>query len=83
MNFIEAVKAAAKEGKALKRLSWTGPSNWYVMLPTNTSFNMMLIPTKENPLQVTTTSGNWNPTTEEILADDWVLSDWEKPTNSR
>lgn len=87
MNFIEAVREAVKEGKAIKRLSWDGEEFdnlvKYVILPTNSYPNMIAIPTKENTFFQASKGGNWNPEIEELLADDWVLSDWKQTACSR
>ena len=67
MNIIEVTRLARSEGKPMKRRSWK--FDWQVK-PTDICFDFISCDSeneKRHPL--------WNPKTDDVLADDWILVD--------
>lgn len=73
MYIHEAVKKAMKENKRIIRLSARRPESeiYSVITPTN-SYNTCLITTLYNG-KPRRTAGNWNPTADDLMADDWTV----------
>lgn len=67
MNIIEATTEAMKSGKKMTRRSWRGSTKVH---PTKTCYDLITKyknEKKRHPL--------WNPKTDDVLADDWILTD--------
>lgn len=67
MNIIEATRLARSEDKPMKRRSWK--YDWQVK-PTDICFEVLSAYNenkKRHPF--------WNPQTDDVLADDWILAD--------
>lgn len=80
MDFITATRKAIKKNIAMTRKSWEKFNGGYV-LPTNTCDCFLLgqtderLKSPENPRMYEDSNAliRWNPKTEDVLADDWVL----------
>lgn len=63
MNIQDAIQAAAKKGRGIRRQSWRedGP----ILIPTNTSL-CIILSISENKI-----IPRWNPSLDDLSADDW------------
>ncbi|GAB5055931.1 hypothetical protein COSHB9_03180 [Companilactobacillus alimentarius] len=68
MNIRKAVKGYQSKQKGITRMKWM-PGPEMIMVPTNTSACFIIVP-KDDMKQL---GKKWNPTAEDILADDWII----------
>lgn len=71
MNLIEAVRSANAEGKGIIRES--SPFSKSIAIPTNTRACCIIL--ADSAPGQRETYRNWNPTLDDILAEDWTVSD--------
>ena len=64
MNIIEATKIAKESGSFMARAEWEDKAK---IRPAAIGYDVLCCPTERKCLPL------WNPTTEDILADDWVV----------
>lgn len=76
MYIHEAVNQAMKEGKYIDREKFQNETAYYKLKvkPTNSSAMCMAYTFDQNGKEVHHCK-NWNPTAEDLTADDWRLSD--------
>ena len=67
MNLIEATNQAVKKGCCIKRKSWEFET---AVLPTDICYELLTEETAKKERRPF-----WNPQTDDILADDWILVD--------
>ncbi|PNZ27177.1 DUF2829 domain-containing protein [Staphylococcus rostri] len=70
MSIQEATKLALEKGVAIKR---DKKDFDYAILPTNLMFYQCLIISKRYKVKGQTASARWQPSADDLIADDWVL----------
>lgn len=70
MNIQEATKQAIAEGKQITRINawWGGGENGIKIRPTNTHECCIVSNAKKE-------APRWNPQAEDLIADDWVVTE--------
>jgi len=68
MNIIKAVKKARSTQKGITRLEWMPEAT--ILIPTNTISCFILVPFAD----VHVLGRRWNPSAEDILAKDWIVT---------
>ncbi len=69
MSIQEATKLAMEKGVAIRRNN----QNAYGILPTNLVNYQCLIVTKNYKTKGQTAYARWQPSADDLIADDWVL----------
>jgi len=69
MNIRKAIKEAHKSQKGITRMKWM--PNGFTLIPTNTSYCFIAVTERS---KVTRVGKRWNPTAEDILATDWIVT---------
>lgn len=74
MYIHEAVKAALGENKMIIRTSAKEPESeiYSAIRPTN-SYDTCLVVTKKCSAEVVGACRWWNPTADDLMADDWIV----------
>lgn len=68
MNIRKAVLKAQVKQKGITRISWMPQA--ITVIPTNTTACFLLVPLDEKEK----IGRRWNPTVEDILAKDWIVT---------
>ncbi|MCQ9301293.1 DUF2829 domain-containing protein [Staphylococcus hyicus] len=69
MNIQEAAKLAMKKGVAIRRKN----QNVYGVLQTNLVNYQCLIVSKNYKTKGQTAGARWQPSADDLIADDWIL----------